>query len=230
MTATTVSPLLTSSHGGDSSVLPLACTVLTGANLDLLRDANLRELLATWDDVFARVAAPSKFFRFDSLPTPIISVVAEVASPEASALKSPLSAFEAVDVLASWSGLPAKDVVRAVGIKRRTYHSWRRSPSRRPRLESLGNLWNAYETVAGLRTELGDRFASWLHASPERLRQFQCGDFDGLALALAGETEVRDNGSRRSRTGAVGRETILPRMVRRADHAPADGANINWVD
>jgi hypothetical protein len=79
-----------------------------------------------------------------------------------------------------------KDLLVAVGIKRRTYYSWKNPSTPRPRPSSLGRLWHLADALVDLRDSLERPVAAWLHSAPERLAAFKEGRFEDLVdLAVA---------------------------------------------
>jgi hypothetical protein len=79
-----------------------------------------------------------------------------------------------------------KDLLIAVGIKRRTYYSWKDPATPRPRPSSLGRLWHLADALVDLRDSLDRPVAPWLHSAPERMVAFKEGRFEDLVdLAVA---------------------------------------------
>lgn len=90
------------------------------------------------------------------------------------------------DRLQSELAVTQKDLLAATGIRRRTYYSWKKPSTPRPRPASLGGLWHLADALVDLREELDRPVAVWLHASPEREAAFREGRFEDLVdLAVA---------------------------------------------
>jgi uncharacterized protein (DUF2384 family) len=113
--------------------------------------------------------------------------VSTVSEPSTSTLtaeaQSKVSVAAAtVDQIADWLDVPVFHVLKATGIKKRTYHEWKRNAIRRPRLTSQGRLWDLYELVTDLVETMGTtRLQSWLHQGERRLSLLRHGSLDELA-------------------------------------------------
>ncbi|MBB6405082.1 hypothetical protein [Arthrobacter sp. AZCC_0090] len=95
----------------------------------------------------------------------------------------PLAVFDRLQIEL---GITQKDLLAATGIKRRTYYSWKKPNTPRPRPASVGALWHLADTMVDLREEIDRPLAVWLHALPEREAALQEGRFDDLVdLAVA---------------------------------------------
>lgn len=89
-----------------------------------------------------------------------------------------LSAIETIEQLVDTLQVPAETVLRAAGIKRRTYQHWKQTGAT-PRLASQSRLWDLVLTVRGWENELGDDLAAWVR-QPGRLDLLETGAFDDL--------------------------------------------------
>jgi hypothetical protein len=95
-----------------------------------------------------------------------------------------------------------KDLLVAVGIKRRTYYSWKDPSTPRPRPSSLGRLWHLADALVDLRDFLERPVAAWLHSAPERMAAFKEGRFEDLVdLAV---TVPKPTGKSRGNSRRVG--------------------------
>lgn len=92
-----------------------------------------------------------------------------------------------------------KELLIAVGIKRRTYFAWRNSSAPHPRPSSLGKLWHLADALIDLRETLDRPLAAWLHASPERMAAMREGRFEELVdlAVMMPEHEQRAHGTSR---------------------------------
>ncbi len=105
------------------------------------------------------------------------------------AINTPI-AVEAVEDISNWFGLPAADVLKSVGIKKRTYQEWKRSGTRRPRPSSEGRLWELHQLAADLKETLTLKgIRHWFAHDPRRRLLLRNGEFDRL-VSLAYETKV----------------------------------------
>lgn len=100
---------------------------------------------------------------------------------EESSSNTPLAAT-AVDEIADWLGVPAIQVLKATGIKKRTYQAWKRNNIRRPRLSSQGRLWDLHQLAKDLTETLGSTgVRSWFSQDPQRIRLLRNGALEQLA-------------------------------------------------
>jgi hypothetical protein len=91
-------------------------------------------------------------------------------------------------------GMPQRDVLRAAGISKSTFHTWDKPNGARPRVNSQGRLWALAEAVEDLIEHLGtaDRVGPWLLADNGRKTLLRAGEFDRL-LDLAAPPAVIDS-------------------------------------
>jgi len=94
---------------------------------------------------------------------------------------------ETVDVLDAFEriraelGLTQKEMFKATGINKRTFHSWAaKPPASRPRVASLGGLWELADAVDDLRSTLDQPMNRWLRADKKRASALLDGRFDDL--------------------------------------------------
>jgi hypothetical protein len=108
-------------------------------------------------------------------------------------------------------GVTQDDMFAATGIKHRTFHSWKRkSVSSRPRLESVGRLWELDDVVNELREGLDTPVGRWLQADPKRLTLFRAGKLDDLLELASGMVTGRRPDSTVGYVTGVGVDTELP--------------------
>ena len=89
-------------------------------------------------------------------------------------------AVTVIDELVRHLDLPLRDVVRAAGIKRSSYYSWKDLPKRRPRLDSLGQLWEMTQCVEDLIEIVPQPTSRWLMTDKRRIATLMSGRFDDL--------------------------------------------------
>jgi hypothetical protein len=91
-------------------------------------------------------------------------------------------AVNAVEDISEWLGVPAADVFRATGIKKRTYQQWKKAGTRRPRVSSEGRLWELHQLAADLiETMSAGGVQRWFSQDPARRKMLRSGDLDKLA-------------------------------------------------
>ncbi|MEV6903442.1 hypothetical protein [Amycolatopsis sp. NPDC051372] len=120
-------------------------------------------------------------------------------------------AVAVVEQLVTQLGIPKRDVLRAAGISKSTYHSWCKPNRPRPRVNSQGQLWALVEAVNDLAENLGaaDRIAPWLLADARRKSLLRDGQFDQL-IALASPLPSGDGVAYLAGTFAAGQEKLEP--------------------
>lgn len=89
-----------------------------------------------------------------------------------------LDAFERIrDEL----GLTQKEMFKVTGIRKRTFHSWSDKPAgSRPRVASLGRLWELADTVDDLHGTLDQPLGRWLRGDKQRIGALLDGRFGDL--------------------------------------------------
>jgi len=94
---------------------------------------------------------------------------------------------EAADVLDAFEriqaelGLSQREMFQATGIRKRTFHSWADKPAgSRPRVASLGRLWELADAVYDLRGTLDQPLNRWLRGDRKRIDALLDGRFDDL--------------------------------------------------
>ncbi|GFG94336.1 hypothetical protein MTIM_02150 [Mycobacterium timonense] len=94
---------------------------------------------------------------------------------------------ETVDVLDAFErirtelGLTQKEMFKATGINKRTFHSWGDKPAgSRPRVASLGRLWELADAVDDLRSMLDQPLNRWLRGDKKRIGALLEGRLDDL--------------------------------------------------
>jgi transcriptional regulator with XRE-family HTH domain len=78
-------------------------------------------------------------------------------------------------------GLTQKEMFKATGINKRTFHSWAEKPvGSRPRVASLGRLWELADAIDDLRSTLDQPLNRWLRGDKKRIGALLDGQFDDL--------------------------------------------------
>ncbi|MGC4111144.1 MAG: hypothetical protein QM747_12125 [Nocardioides sp.] len=81
--------------------------------------------------------------------------------------------------------LPLRDVLKAAGIRRSSFHSWDKPNRPQPRTQSLGRLWALAQAVQDLSEMLDIRLGRWMLADQRRYRTLLEGEFDSLVEMAA---------------------------------------------
>lgn len=88
---------------------------------------------------------------------------------------------EAFERLRADLGLTQKEMFKATGISKRTFHSWSGKPAgSRPRVASLGRLWELADAIDDLRETLDQPLSRWLRGDKKRISALLAGSFDEL--------------------------------------------------
>ncbi|QZT56230.1 helix-turn-helix domain-containing protein [Mycolicibacterium austroafricanum] len=88
---------------------------------------------------------------------------------------------DAFERLRAELGLTQKEMFTATGISKRTFHSWSDKPAgSRPRVASLGRLWELADAVDDLRETLDQPLSRWLRGDEKRIGALLDGRFDEL--------------------------------------------------
>jgi transcriptional regulator with XRE-family HTH domain len=88
---------------------------------------------------------------------------------------------DAFERLRAELGLTQKEMFKATGISKRTFHSWSDKPAgSRPRVASLGRLWELADAVDDLREALDQPLNRWLRGDNRRISALLDGRFDEL--------------------------------------------------
>ncbi len=94
----------------------------------------------------------------------------------------PPLAVDAVAEIADCFGVSVGDVLKAAGISKRTFQSWKVSGVRRPPQSSEGRLWLLHQLAQDLVEVKGRAgLRQWLEADPSRRRLLRAGKIDELA-------------------------------------------------
>jgi hypothetical protein len=89
--------------------------------------------------------------------------------------------LEAFECVRGELGLTQKEMFSATGIKKRTFHSWRRkSPGSRPRVASQGRFWRLVDAVEDLRDTVDRPLGQWIRGDRQRLEAVLDGRFDDV--------------------------------------------------
>jgi hypothetical protein len=108
-----------------------------------------------------------------------------------------------IDQLVSSFGMAKRDILKAAGVSRSSFYSWRGRDGHKPRVASQGRLWELAQVAADLTDVLAQPIPRWLLAEPRRRNMLLAGNFDDL---------LRDAVDYRSRRAAV-----------------ADDIEANWI-
>lgn len=121
-------------------------------------------------------------------------------------------AVTVVQRLVDLLGLPKRDLLRAAGISKSTFHTWDKPNGPRPRVASQGQLWALAEAVDDLAELLGGvgRVGQWILAHKQRRSLLREGEFDRL-LDLASPAAVTDPSPYLAGLYAAGEEKLEPR-------------------
>jgi AcrR family transcriptional regulator len=100
-----------------------------------------------------------------------------------------------IDQLVSNFGMAKRDILKAAGVSRSSFYSWRGRDGHKPRVASQGRLWELAQVAADLADVLAQPIQPWLLAEPRRRKMLLAGCFDEL---------LRDAVGYRSRRAALG--------------------------
>lgn len=127
----------------------------------------------------------------------VVSGIPWIDATSSSAADLTTGQDDAVAVLEGISqrlGVPARDALKAAGISRSTFYSWKASNDLRPRLSSQGRLWELAQAVEDLDESLGGAgLRTWLLADKRRLGLLRKGAFDALLRVAAEDQRQRKN-------------------------------------
>ncbi len=96
-------------------------------------------------------------------------------------------AVAVIEALAAKLGLPVKDVLKAAGIKKSSFYSWKQPDAPRPRVASQGRLWSLAQFVEDLTASTDGNVRQWLLASDARRDRLVHGQFDRLVAEATAE-------------------------------------------
>jgi hypothetical protein len=103
------------------------------------------------------------------------------ASAESGHVDEMSDILEAFDCIRAELGLTQKEMFSATGIKKRTYHSWKRKPlGSRPRVSSQGQFWRLADALEDLRDTVDRPLDKWIRGDRQRLDALLGGRFDQL--------------------------------------------------
>lgn len=234
-------------------VTTLSRAVRTVIDYSGIEDANLRDVVQSWDESLSfggsgspaseglvcevhdcrslDVGMGSGPIDLDALASVIELITTALATPEEPT--GDITAYDAVRRISEWCNLSIKQVLAAAKVNGRTFYAWNKEKVRRPRLSSVGSLWGGYQAIHDLRNEVGEDLPRWLRADKARLAAFSRGDFDSLLAyhaverldLVASETQQTPW----THTGAVGKEVLAPGEPARSREI-ADGANLHRID
>ncbi|WP_141772699.1 helix-turn-helix domain-containing protein [Mycobacterium malmoense] len=112
------------------------------------------------------------------LEIPFSFIGVRVAPAQVSEISDVLEAFEQVR---AELGLTQREMFEATGIKKRTYHSWKRKPAdARPRVSSQGRFWRLMDALEDLRDVVDRPLDQWIRGDQRRLSTLLDGRFDDL--------------------------------------------------
>jgi hypothetical protein len=89
-------------------------------------------------------------------------------------------AVRTIDDLKVRLGLPMVDVLKAAGVGKSTFYSWRDHDESNPRISSQGRLWMLAQFVEDIEPLVQVPLVSWLAAQDHRLGLLRAGSFDQL--------------------------------------------------
>ena len=121
------------------------------------------------------------------------------------AASDPISTIES---LSTRVGLPVADVLRAASISRSTYYAWKSPDNPRPRLASMGRLWEMAQCVEDLEEVLGESVHYWLLASTRRRRLFGSGQFAELLEMAQPSARTRGLAPAHAQLAAIGGDRL----------------------
>jgi len=112
------------------------------------------------------------------LDPPISYIGVPAATEDIDEMSDILDAFEHVR---AEFGLTQREMFSATGIKKRTYHSWKRKPlGSRPRVASQGRFWRLVDAVEEIRDTVDRPLDQWIRGDHRRLGALLDGRFDDL--------------------------------------------------
>ncbi len=128
-------------------------------------------------------------------PGPAWEIQLSVSEADAVAQPSPNSPSVGVIRIVEWVvralDVTDRDVLRAAGIKPRTFYHWKKNPDTAPRLASQAGLWAVAQSVESIVDDLGTGAATWMKADPGRRDLFLEGRHGRLAALAAAEPALR---------------------------------------
>lgn len=122
---------------------------------------------------------------FDTPVLVMVHVDHDVDTDESDSDIGAASAISTVQQLSDQLGLPVENILRAAGIRKRTFHHWKQKPATTPRLSSQGDLWSLAQAVEVLVDRLGENLPMWMLQDRHRLKMFDRRDFTGLVRDAA---------------------------------------------
>jgi len=215
----------------------------TDVVLAWIADPVLRDAM----EKFAEVMTPMNYGRHECLPAlappigrswyadinllarrPLTIWIERHLAPELEQPATPLpQPVEAIAYIQDGLGLSLRQVLKAAGVRPRTYHSWHENPGRRPRLTSLGRLWRLHQLTEDLLESLGAVGIRRRLAEDEvLLAVLLCGQFDELAAAAYAGFSGGGPASPQTFEGALDESESKPRMPR----YPITGRKMNPSD
>jgi hypothetical protein len=158
----------------------------------------LREVLLPWGNAVlwldGRCEYLTGFISDAAVPRPFVFANTWTQQWDEPAVEDELSgqddAVRAVEALACELGLPVKDVLKAAGIKKSSFYSWKQPDAPRPRVASQGQLWALAQAVEDLAECTGGNVRQWLLARDERRKTLIHGEFDRLVAEATSEQSM----------------------------------------
>lgn len=112
------------------------------------------------------------------LVAPFSYIDAPAESERIDEMSDILEAFESVR---AELGFTQQEMFSATGIKKRTFHSWRRKPlGSRPRVASQGRFWRLVDAIEDLRGTVDRPLDRWIRGDRQRLEAMLDGRFDDV--------------------------------------------------
>lgn len=206
----------------------------TAVDVDALRNSDVRSTVREWDVVRLQIEGPLIWVSSEYnaaqwniralTPTGRDFTVVIVDRPDVDAQLTDIPAahgaspaIRAVEDIEARLGLPLQRVLKAAGVKRRTFYAWRKKPEVQPRVHSLGRLWSLGQCIEDLESELPD-VPSWLR-DPQRLHLLERGNFDAL-IDLAVATFQPVGSAMQSQTLYEGDDRVVPELRHAGERPP----------
>lgn len=124
-------------------------------------------------------------------------VTLEVAAGDVASSGDVTDALTTFEELRLELGLNRNEMLSATRVKARTYHSWKKGGTARPRLSSVRGLWDLADTLEELREVVPTPLGEWFRADGTRRRLLTKCEFADL-LDLAHNIHNRSERRRRS--------------------------------
>lgn len=118
---------------------------------------------------------------------------------------------EAFERIRAELGLTQREMFSATGIKKRTYHSWKRKPlGTRPRVSSQGRFWRLVDAVEDLHDTVDRPLGQWIRGDRRRLSALFDGRFDDLVDLAVNQTAFPKRSIGTSVYAGLGEDVEMP--------------------